>query len=52
MRAMRALALLLCVAACGDNLADTDPFKSLMLDHEITDKNLSAPVHVARDKFG
>lgn len=49
---MRALALLLCVAACGDNVADTDPFKGLMLDHDITDKGLSAPVHVARDKFG
>jgi len=49
---MRALALLLCVAACGDNLADTDPFKNLPLDHEITNKDLSAPVHVARDKFG
>ncbi|MBV8761425.1 MAG: penicillin acylase family protein [Deltaproteobacteria bacterium] len=49
---MRALALLLCIAACGDNLADTDPFHGLKLDHEITDKNLSAPVHVARDKYG
>ena len=47
---MRALALLLCVAACGDNIADPDPFKSLTLDQDITNKDLSAPVHVARDK--
>jgi penicillin amidase len=49
---MRALALLLCIAACGDNESIPDPFKNLPLDHEVTDKNLSAPVFVARDKYG
>jgi penicillin amidase len=50
---MRALALLLCVvAACGDNTPDVDPFKDLTLDKDITNKDLSAPVHVARDKYG
>lgn len=49
---MRALALVLCVAACGDNLSVPDPFSHLPLDHEVTEKGLSAPVYVARDKFG
>jgi penicillin amidase len=49
---MRALALLLCVVACGDNAPDTNPFKDLTLDQDITNKDLSAPVHVARDKYG
>jgi penicillin G amidase len=51
-RAMRALALLLLLAACGDNQTVSDPFKNLPLDHAIEDKSLSAPVFVARDKYG
>ena len=49
---MRALALLLCVAACGDNHCRHRPVQEPAARHEITDKDLTAPVHVARDKFG
>ena len=51
---MRALflALVFVVVACGDNDTAKGPFDGLPLDKEFTDASLTAPVHVARDKYG
>ena len=50
---MRAWCAVLFVIACGDNVGgDVDPFSSLPLDQDFSEHGLSAPVHVARDKYG
>ena len=56
MRARRVVLLVavLGLVACGDNMkpGSSDPYGSLPLDHDFTEHGLSAPVHVARDKYG
>ncbi len=53
MRAARfAFFLGLALCACGDNNKSSGPFDDLPLDGEFHDPALTAPVHVARDKYG
>ena len=49
---MRAVLVCLALVACGDNLAPGGPFDSLPKDGDFREPSLSAPVHVARDRFG
>src|SRR6185295_18165135 len=50
---MRALidSLPLLAFACGDNTA-VDPFAGLDLEGDVSAPGMTAPVHVARDRFG
>jgi penicillin amidase len=54
LRAMRAsrLAFVILIAACGDDGSTPGPFDSLTLDGDFKNAGLTAPVHVARDKYG
>ncbi len=51
---MRVVIALLLAAACGDNISPSTkgPFDSLPQNGDFTGAGLSAPVHVARDKYG
>src|SRR5262245_12283553 len=51
---MRVVIALLLAAACGDNISPSTkgPFDSLPQNGDFTGAGLTAPVHVARDKYG
>jgi penicillin amidase len=50
-RRVAPLALVVALAGCGDN-DPYDPYGRLRLDGDFTEASLTAPVHVARDRYG
>ena len=52
MRVQRRAIAILVLTACGDNASDNGPFDGLPIEGDFTEAALTAPVHVARDKYG